>query len=199
MEVDSVWHQARRLASPNDTQGNDDAARPGRHLIQIEREPCGQQDQLGWNRRTEFPRHLSKYRQIESRKAIGGCQSSQVANHLLCLQHVRSLWIAPQQHESKVSFDGRTDIWWAAWIDGPAPIRQRFFNQLISCFLNLGFAGTSSEVHCEDVLGFQNCVAFQFTAPVAIVVLEPEQVVLSLADGVKNTRLHDIDWRQSLV
>src|SRR5262249_12527969 len=162
-DVRVIRNRAVRTLCPHDRQRNYDSARPRRHLIQVEGRPLRKKDYLGGHRRAAVPRILSENREIDSSEAVGCIQSSKRPDHISRAHHMRRIRVVAQELQDKVGFAGSAYFGGTTLVDGPSAFRELFLADVVAGFADPVTFEPADEVHRQDVLGFQDRVAFQLS------------------------------------
>ncbi len=116
--------RALRLVGPDNRKRNEDAARPGGHLVQVEVEPSGQEHHLRRDRRAALPVVLAEDGQVYLGVRVGRLDPAELQDHPSGLRHVSIVGIISEQLQDEVGLDGRAHLRRATVVDGPPALRQ---------------------------------------------------------------------------
>ena len=174
-----LGYRAAGLVRPDDTQRHHDGSRPGRHLVDVEGEPLGEEDQLWRHARTAVPFIEAEDGQIELGEGVTGLEAAQPTNRLLGQSHVRRFHLVSHQLEDEVGLDRGADIGGATRIDGPATLRGLAAPNVVGCAANLLFS-IAKEQQQQDILRLENRVPFELGTPMPVRLLQLEQPRASL-------------------
>src|SRR5262249_7502391 len=90
---------------------------------------------------------------------------------------MRRIRVVAQELQDKVGFAGSAYFGGTTLVDGPSAFRELFLADVVAGFADPVTFEPADEVHRQDVLGFQDRVAFQLSAPVPVRVLNIQKVV----------------------
>src|SRR5207249_2059292 len=82
--------------------------------------------------------------------------------------HVRGLWIVPGQFEREVVLDRNAHFHRPARVETPAALGALLREDIVGGFADALFVLAAKERHQQNVFGFENGVALELGAPVAI-------------------------------
>ena len=147
-----LWNRAGRFVGPNDAQRHHDGSRPGRHVVDVDREPQRQQHQLRRYTGALGPLVLPEDRQVDLGERVAGVQSAFTANDFAGSFHMRQVGVVTDQLQDEVCLDRRAQLRTAARIAGPAPVRKLLRPQKVGRLAHPVLISPAQVVQQEHVL-----------------------------------------------
>ena len=180
----------RGSLAADDGERHDDGARPARHAIEVERRPARQQHELRRDHRAALPRVLAEHRQIDLGERVAGLEAAAGADRLAGTCHVRRRRVVAEELEDEVRLRRGAHLGGPARIDRPAAARRLLPAQVDSRLAHSLAHGAVEEIERQDVLGLEDRVPFELTAPVPVRRLQRQKVALGGVDrGAQRQRI----------
>src|SRR6266446_2396204 len=162
----------------DDREWNQHRPAPGRHFIDVEWRPTRQQNHFNWNGRQIFPRKLAEQREIELAERIHPRDAAETQNVLARFAHERQIRRITSQLQREIAFDRSVDLARAAEINIPAAVRQLSFQNVTGTAFLKRNVDLAQPVHEEHEVRAKGAIDQQFTAPMAVRTLLPQQILL---------------------
>jgi hypothetical protein len=122
------------------------------------------------------PAPLAEDREIDSGEGIASLDPAKAPNDLSRARHMGRVGIVADEFQGEVGLDRGGDVSRAAFIDGPPASGQLLPPQVLGRFAGALLAQAPEEVQSQHVLGFEDRVALELGAPVAVRVLNGEEI-----------------------
>ncbi len=176
-DVRMLGNRTLRFVRPDDRQRDEDAARPGGHLVQVEVEPPRQKQHLGRHGGTLLPTVLPEDGQVDLGVGVGGLDTAEIQDHPARLGHVRRVRVIPEKLQNEVRLDGCAHLRRAAVVDRPTSIRQLQASDAARHLLHALLLRPSQELEQQDVLRLEHAVRLELAPPVPVLQLESQEVL----------------------
>ena len=179
-------------------QGQDDGARPGGDVIEIEVKPFGEKHDLRRDAGAGVETDLAEAGEIEFGERIAFFGAAQAADQLPRPDHVRSAGRIAHELEGEISFDRAGQIGRALGKQIPSAIGLLEVAEIVGDFDEAGVVFLLEDEFEEDEFRFQDAVALKLAAPEAAIILPAEEGSLGTVDGIIESgaaasgRLHGI-------
>ena len=168
-----------RLAGPEEAQRDDDGARPGRHLVDVERCPLRQQDHLGRHGRAGGVRDQTQHREVIPRETVDSFDAARSQDRVARADHVVRSMIVAGNLQRQIRLHRPADFNRPARKHRPAAVRALLVEHVGRRFLRSLRMPLSEERQQQNVLRFEDRVSLQLCTPMAVVLLEREQMIAS--------------------
>ena len=162
---------------PDDGQRHDGLARPARPVVDVEREPGRQVDQLRWHDRQVVPGPFAEQGEPDPGEHPGGRDAALAADPLRRPGQVRRLRLVPGQPQRDVGLHRGGQVPGAAVEVRPGAVVALLGGDPPGRGLRLLGGPDAEELPQQQVLGIHGDVGLQFALPPALVVLQAEQVI----------------------
>ncbi len=177
---------------------NQNRPRPRGHVVDIEVEPLGHQHGFRRNGRNAAPVVLPEHGEVEFGEGIALRHAALFENGVAGAAHKRLVLLMPGQFAGEIGFHGRADIRRAAGIDRPVAFRMLLAANVFGEFAKFLRIAAIQKLQEQNILAFEDGIAFQFGDPVALRLLPIQQIVLRARNGVANGFQRDGFRRQSM-
>ena len=155
---------------------DDDAARPRRHLVDVEIEPVRQQHHFRQDRGDHLPTERAGEREIKANVGIRFFEAAEAQHRFARLHHVRGFRIVSDEFQCEVGFAGGVQFGRAARINIPAAIGELLAANIVGELGDARGLGFAENVEVVDVVGFESAVGFEFAEPIAGFVLQRQEM-----------------------
>ena len=168
-------HGGRGPQAEDDRDRHDRGARPGGELVDVEREPAGQQHEPGRHGRQAVPVVLVEEGQPELREDPRPGDAAVGQHPVARAHHMRGVGILAGQLQREVGLDGRAELPRAAVPLRPIALRLLMMPQVAPDLRPDLAVGDAQVVREQQVLRRDRHVGFELAPPVAVAVLVVEQ------------------------
>ena len=177
------FQRPHRLMGGDDSQRHHGPARPARHLVNVEVETFGKQDDFHRHGREVVPRALSQHGQKDFGEDPGVAHSAQLGDAFAGAGHRLRLRGHPRHAQRHIGFHRGADIARRAVKQGPSAVSLLGLQQGVLALLHPPGVPDIHKMHEKHVFRDHGRVGFQLGQPVAVRMLEREQIHLRPADG----------------
>ena len=182
--VDGERQGAGRAERLDHGQGHDGLPRPAAPVVDVEREPGRQVDQLGRDDRQVVPRPQAGKRQPDPGEHAGRLDPALVTDPGAGLFHVRRVRLVAGQPQRQVSLDGGGQVARPAVEVGPGAVVPLLGPDPARCRRDHGLVVQAEELAQQQVLGVHGHVGLELALPPSVGVLQPERVITSPFQGL---------------
>ena len=176
-------HRTGGFEMVDDGQGHEHGARPVAHLPEIHVEPFADEDDLAGDGWDVFPGKQAEQREIQFGKRVHARHAAEVERHFARLEQARVGDGHAGEFEREVGLDGGVYVRRAAVINVPAAVGQLHRKDVVDRLALPFLVHLAVPMVIRDRVGNERGVHHQFTHPIAVRLLQAEQIFLRPQNG----------------
>ena len=185
MELLVGGERAAGLVVIEDGQRDEHRPAPRGHFVDREKEPLRHEDHLDRDGGEILPRKLPEQREVELRVGIHLRDAAEPQHAGARFLHPRLRGRVARELQREVGFDRGVHLARTAFVDVPAAVRDLPPADVRDAFLLEHGIDLVRPVHEEDVVRAERAIDEKLADPVAVGVLEAEEVFLRLGNGLR--------------
>lgn len=183
VEGDGGVEGAGRFEVINDGEGDEHGASPGAHFPEVHVEPFTDEDDFAGDGGDIIPGEKAEQGEVEFGESVHAGDTAHTEGDFPGFEHTGVGDRDAGEFEGEVGLDGGVYLGGAAVVEVPSAVGQLVGQEVVDGFLLPLGIDLIVPVIEADHIGDDGGIDHQFTHPVAVLVLDIQEVVLGLLDG----------------